>query len=106
MPHGTDADALLAPNAAAAPLLEPEDLCDPKRAAWYRLTPVERWMESERLWATYLTLGGTLDPEPDTQSPFHWLRNRREIALDRAYWEPLRAELEQLRQAERSRRTR
>jgi hypothetical protein len=30
----------------------------------------------------------------------------REIALDRAYWEPLRAELEQLRQAERSRRTR
>jgi hypothetical protein len=71
MPHGTDADVLLVPNAASAPLLEPEDLCDPKRAAWYRLTPVERWVESERLWATYLTLGGTLDPEPDTQSPFH-----------------------------------
>ena len=38
--------------------------------AWYRLTPVERWEESQKLWTTYLALGGSLDPEPDSQSPF------------------------------------
>lgn len=51
--------------------LEPEDVCEPEWAAWYRLTPAERWVESTQLWATYLSLGGSLDPEPDTQSPFH-----------------------------------
>jgi hypothetical protein len=51
--------------------LEPEDICEPEWAAWYRLTPAERWLESGRLWATYLSLGGSLDPEPDTQSPFY-----------------------------------
>ena len=49
---------------------EPEDLCDPEWADWYRLTPAERWIESGRLWATYLSLGGTLDSEPDTPSPY------------------------------------
>ncbi len=39
-------------------------------AEWYRLTPIQRWLESEKLWMTYLALGGSLDPEPDTQSPF------------------------------------
>lgn len=39
-------------------------------AEWYRLTPLERWRESEKLWQSYLLLGGSLDPEPDTQSPF------------------------------------
>ncbi|HET6763675.1 MAG TPA: hypothetical protein VFH27_08380 [Longimicrobiaceae bacterium] len=38
---------------------------------WYRLTPQERWNESLRLWQTYLLLGGSLDPEPDSQSPFY-----------------------------------
>ena len=51
--------------------LEPEDVCEPEWAEWYRLTAGERWMASGQLWTTYLTLGGTLDPEPDTQSPFH-----------------------------------
>lgn len=37
---------------------------------WYSLTPQERWERSEMLWQTYLLLGGSLDPEPDTQSPF------------------------------------
>ena len=40
-------------------------------AEWYALTPQERLEESSRLWQTYLELGGTLDPEPDSQSPFH-----------------------------------
>jgi hypothetical protein len=38
---------------------------------WYRMTPQERWDESMRLWQTYLLLGGSLDPEPDSQSPFY-----------------------------------
>lgn len=37
---------------------------------WYRLTPQERWEESKKLWRFYLRVGGTLDPEPDSQSPF------------------------------------
>lgn len=51
-------------------MLEPEDICEPEWAEWYRLTPQERWAESQKLWSTYLALGGSLDPEPDTQSPF------------------------------------
>jgi hypothetical protein len=40
-------------------------------AEWYRLTPLQRWAESAKLWQIYLSLGGSLDPEPDTQSPFY-----------------------------------
>jgi hypothetical protein len=38
---------------------------------WYRMTPLERWGESMRLWSTFRLLGGRFEPEPDTQSPFH-----------------------------------
>lgn len=51
-------------------VIQPEDLVGDEWAEWYRLTPVQRWQESEKLWQTYLALGGSLDPEPDTQSPF------------------------------------
>jgi hypothetical protein len=37
---------------------------------WYRLSPLERWRESMKLWEFYLAVGGSLDPEPDSQSPF------------------------------------
>jgi hypothetical protein len=37
---------------------------------WYRLTPLERMQESTKLWRFYLEAGGSLDPEPDSQSPF------------------------------------
>ena len=37
---------------------------------WFRLTPLERWEESKKLWQFYLRVGGSLDPEPDRQSPF------------------------------------
>ena len=47
-----------------------EELVGEEWAAWYRLTPMERWEESSKLWDTYLALGGSLEPEPDTQSPF------------------------------------
>ena len=51
-------------------MIEPEEICEGEWADWYRLTPQERWEESQKLWETYLALGGSLDPEPDTQSPF------------------------------------
>ena len=40
---------------------------------WYRMTPAERWRASGQLWEVYVALGGSLDPEPDTQSPFYFL---------------------------------
>jgi hypothetical protein len=52
------------------PSIRPEALVGEEWAEWYRLTPIQRWLESEKLWQTYLALGGSLDPEPDTQSPF------------------------------------
>ena len=51
-------------------MFQPEELVGGEWAEWYRLTPLQRWLESEKLWQTYLALGGSLDPEPDTQSPF------------------------------------
>src|SRR5437870_6971276 len=51
-------------------MIQPEELVGGEWAEWYRLTPLERWLESEKLWQAYLALGGSLDPEPDTQSPF------------------------------------
>ena len=40
---------------------------------WYRMTPAERWRMSGQLWEVYVAMGGSLDPEPDTQSPFYVL---------------------------------
>ena len=51
-------------------MISPEELVGEEWAAWYRLSPVERWRESEKLWDVYLYLGGSLEPQPDTQSPF------------------------------------
>jgi hypothetical protein len=51
-------------------MISPEELVGEEWAAWYRLSPVERWRESEKLWTVYFHLGGSLDPQPDTQSPF------------------------------------
>jgi len=38
---------------------------------WYRLTSRQRWKEARKLWNFYLAMGGSLDPESDTQSPFN-----------------------------------
>jgi hypothetical protein len=46
------------------------DLDDEQWQSWYRLTPQERWRETEKLWEFYLLVGGSLDPESDSQSPF------------------------------------
>jgi hypothetical protein len=63
-------------------MIEPEDLVEGEWADWYRLTPLERWQESEKLWETYLALGGSLDPEPDTQSPFFDAEAPRPVSAD------------------------
>lgn len=63
-------------------MLEPEDLCEPEWAEWYRLTPAERWERSQAMWPDFLALGGNLDPEPDTQSPFFDPDEWRQIARD------------------------
>lgn len=39
-------------------------------AEWRALSPADRFIESMKLCETYLALGGSLEPEPDTQSPF------------------------------------
>lgn len=38
---------------------------------WLLLSPAERFMETTKLWDLYIKMGGNLDPEPDTQSPFY-----------------------------------
>lgn len=53
------------------PQVEPEELWPEEWVAWFHLTPAQRWRESAKLWQTFLLLGGNLDPEPDTQSPFY-----------------------------------
>ena len=38
---------------------------------WLALTPIERFRESEKIFANYLAMGGSLDPDPDPTSPFY-----------------------------------
>ena len=51
-------------------MVDMDQLVGDEWAEWYRMTPEQRWAESSKLWEVYLTLGGSLDPEPDSQSPF------------------------------------
>lgn len=39
---------------------------------WMLLSPKKRFKEASKLWGVYLSLGGSLDPEPDPQSPFYF----------------------------------
>ncbi len=61
-------------------MIELEDVCDAEWAEWYRMDPPQRWAETEKLWGAYLALGGSLDPEPDTQSPFFDAEEWREVS--------------------------
>jgi len=36
-----------------------------------KLTSLERFRQSEILFTQYLTMGGSLDPDPDPTSPFY-----------------------------------
>lgn len=44
---------------------------------WLSLTPAQRISETTKLWKFYIALGGSLDPEPDTQSPFYFKEKSR-----------------------------
>ena len=51
-------------------MISAKELVGEEWAEWYSMTPMERWEESGKLWEMYLAMGGSLDPEPDPQSPF------------------------------------
>ena len=53
-----------------------------EQADWAKLTPQKRYIESCKLWATYLAFGGSLDPEPDSQSPFDFPELQRAGSAD------------------------
>ena len=55
---------------------------DPEILNWWALTPAERFRQSAMLWPTFVALGGSLEPEPDPQSPFHPVRLPRASAVD------------------------
>ena len=48
------------------------DNFEDEQMEWLKLSPAERLLETTRLWQFYLAMGGNLDPEPDTQSPFYF----------------------------------
>lgn len=56
----------------SAASFDPEDIFDLEFIEWNRLTPQERFAESAVLFLHYLAMGGSLDPEPDSQSPFYF----------------------------------
>jgi len=54
-------------------LLKAEDnIFTDEELEWLRLTPEQRLLETTKLWQLYISLGGNLAPEPDTQSPFYF----------------------------------
>ncbi len=62
--------------------LEARDLVGDEWAAWFALSPQERWKQTEQLWVVFLSMGGSLDPEPDPRSPFFDEESWRESASD------------------------
>jgi hypothetical protein len=51
-------------------MLRAEDVCEGEWAEWYLLPALVRWQQSMQMLEAFLAMGGSLDPEPDTQSPF------------------------------------
>ncbi len=46
------------------------DSIEPEWLEFYLMTPAQRWARSAEVRACYLAMGGTLEPDPDPQSPF------------------------------------
>ncbi len=59
-----------------------EDIVEPEWLDWYRKTPRERLLATEEAWNNYLELGGSLAPDPDSQSPFWSREELREFAKE------------------------
>ncbi len=51
-------------------MLRAENIVGGEWVEWYRMTPQERFRESAKLFQIYQAHGGSLDPEPDPESPF------------------------------------
>jgi hypothetical protein len=49
---------------------------DNETTDWYTLSPAERFEESQKLWEIFILMGGDLEPEPDTQSPFYLFKTQ------------------------------
>lgn len=64
------------------PFVDYENFCAGEWIDWYDLTPAQRWSESARLCQEYIALGVSVDPPPDTQSPFDDPEAWRESAAD------------------------
>ena len=60
-----------------------DGLFDEEWVEWYKMTPAQRWAETQKLWDFYIKIGGSLDPESDTQSPFHTAYSQGKISSNR-----------------------
>ena len=47
-----------------------EGLLEPEVLERFAMTPAQRWAAAQKLWQQYVEMGGSLDPDPDPQSPF------------------------------------
>lgn len=61
-------------------MIDWDELVGEEWSEWYTMTPIQRLEASSRLWQTYLELGGSLDPEPDSRSPFYAPEEERAFA--------------------------
>jgi hypothetical protein len=52
------------------PMPDPRLDLDDERLEWYMMTPLQRLAEYEKMFQFYLEMGGSLDPDHDSQSPF------------------------------------
>ena len=66
-------------NKTLIPPIDPVEYLGEEWAEWVAMTPQQRFAESAILWQHYVSLGGSLDPEPDTQSPFYDPEESRRI---------------------------
>jgi hypothetical protein len=62
--------------------MDGEDAISGEWLDWYLMTARERWRESGRLWHTFISLGGSLEREPDTDSPFFDAEEWRALPVD------------------------
>jgi hypothetical protein len=51
-------------------MIDLEDIVEPEWLEWYRKTPQERFRESQKLFSDYRQMGGSLEPDVDSESPF------------------------------------
>jgi len=77
-------------DASDLKMIDLADIVEPEWLDWYRKTPQERLLATEEAWEIYVELGGSLDPDADSQSPF-WSREELEEFAKSAKAAPDRA---------------